>query len=369
MSPCRAPFNMFAVLRCACRAEERMKNSYVFLSPTLGAKRSTGWLAVFALTAICALGVTRDSFEAQKPATLPAATTVDFARDIQPILERRCQACHGLTNATKGLRLDQRAAAMQGGESGPAIIPGNSERSLIIRRLLGLDGLSRMPKSGDPLTADQIALIRSWIDQGAHWPRRMRKYAAWVIDALNRDMPFDQFAIEQIAGDMLPDATPEQIVAGGFHRNAMTNEEGGIDPEEALYEVLVDRVNTTATVWLGTTLGCAQCHDHKYDPLTQKDYYRMMAFFANSAYDVRTFGDGTRFFEAQIDLPTPEQETKRTTIQKEVDRLTETLNTQTPELDAAQAEWEATMRQEPAAAWTVLTPERVTANGGVVLTP
>src|SRR5438067_4398711 len=170
MSPCRAPFNMFAVLRCACRAEERMKNSYVFLSPTLGAKRSTGWLAVFALTAICALGVTRDSFEAQKPATLPAATTVDFARDIQPILERRCQACHGFTNATKGLRLDQRAAALQGGESGPAMIPGNSERSWIIRWLLGLDGLSRMPKSGDPLTADQIALIRSWIDEGAHWP-------------------------------------------------------------------------------------------------------------------------------------------------------------------------------------------------------
>ena len=80
----------------------------------------------------------------------------------------------------------------------------------------------------------------------------MWKYRDWVIDALNRDMPFDRFTIEQIAGDMLPNPTPDQLIASGFHRNAMTNEEGGIDPEEAHYEVLVDRVNTTATVWLGT---------------------------------------------------------------------------------------------------------------------
>ena len=88
-------------------------------------------------------------------------------------------------------------------------------------------------------------------------PRVMWKYRDWVIDALNRDMPFDQFTIEQIAGDMLPDPTTDQLIASGFHRNAMTNQEGGIDPAEAMYEVLVDRTNTTATVWLGSTLGCA----------------------------------------------------------------------------------------------------------------
>ena len=109
-----------------------------------------------------------------------------------------------------------------------------------------------------------------------------------MIDALNRDMPFDQFTIEQIAGDMLPSATIEQKIATGFHRNAMTNEEGGVDPEESMYEVLVDRVNTTATVWLGTTLACAQCHNHKYDPFSQKDYFRLLAFFANSDYESRT---------------------------------------------------------------------------------
>ena len=121
-------------------------------------------------------------------------------------------------------------------------------------------------------------------------------------------MPFDQFTIEQIAGDMLPSATTEQKIATGFHRNAMTNEEGGVDPEESMYEVLVDRVNTTATVWLGTTLACAQCHNHKYDPFSQKDYFRLLAFFANSDYESRTFGDGTRYLRARLDLATPEQE-------------------------------------------------------------
>ena len=116
--------------------------------------------------------------------------------------------------------------------------------------------------------------------------RSMWPYRDWVIKALNADMPFDRFTVEQIAGDMLPDATRDQRIATGFHRNAMTNEEGGVDPDEALYEVLVDRVNTTATVWLGSTVACAQCHNHKYDPFSQKDYYRLMAFFANPAFQV-----------------------------------------------------------------------------------
>ena len=147
---------------------------------------------------------------------------------------------------------------------------------------------------------------------------------------------------------MLPNATPDQRIASGFHRNAMTNEEGGIDPEEAHYEVLVDRVNTTATVWLGTTLGCAQCHNHKYDPFSQKDYYRMMAFFQNSDYEVRTLGDGTKYIEPAIDLPTPEQEAKRKTIQAEIDRLNDAAaGPRRPPSTRAQAAWEQAMRLEP----------------------
>ena len=114
----------------------------------------------------------------------------------------------------------------------------------------------------------------------------MWKYRDWVIDALNRDMPFDQFTIEQLAGDMLPNATRDQRIATGFHRNTLINQEGGIDVEEARWETLVDRVNTTGTVWLGTTIGCAQCHNHKYDPFSQRDYYRMLAFFDNGQYSV-----------------------------------------------------------------------------------
>ena len=164
-----------------------------------------------------------------------------------------------------------------------------------------MDRLLASPHYGERWARPWLDLARYADSHGFEkdLPRVMWKYRDWVIDALNRDMPFDRFTIEQIAGDMLPNATPEQIVASGFHRNAMTNEEGGTDPDESLYEVLVDRVNTTATVWLGTTLGCAQCHNHKYDPFSQKDYYRLMAFFSNSDYEVRTFGDGTRFFEAR----------------------------------------------------------------------
>jgi hypothetical protein len=109
------------------------------------------------------------------------------------------------------------------------------------------------------------------------WP-----YRDWVIAALNADMPFNQFTVEQLAGDMLPHATPQQRIATGFHRNTMLNEEGGIDPLEYRFYAMVDRVATTGIVWLGLTTGCAQCHTHKYDPLTHTDYYRLMALLNNA---------------------------------------------------------------------------------------
>ncbi len=109
------------------------------------------------------------------------------------------------------------------------------------------------------------------------WP-----YRDWVIASLNADMPFDQFTIEQLAGDMLPDATPQQRIATGFHRNTMLNEEGGIDPLEYRYYAMVDRVATTGTVWMGLTTGCAQCHTHKYDPLTHTDYFGLFALLNNA---------------------------------------------------------------------------------------
>lgn len=194
------------------------------------------------------------------------------------------------------------------------------------------------------------------------WP-----YRDWVIDALNADMPFDRFTIEQIAGDMLPSATPAQRVASGFHRNAMTNEEGGVDPEESLYEVLVDRVNTTATVWLGSTVACAQCHNHKYDPFSQKDYYRLLAFFQPTAFSSRTFGDGTRYTEATLDLASPDQEQRRAALDQRIKSLEATMKAPTPALSEAQAAWETALRSAPSA-WTKLQPSHVEATGGVTLT-
>jgi hypothetical protein len=146
----------------------------------------------------------------------------------------------------------------------------------------------------------------------------------------------------------------------------MTNEEGGVDPEESRYEVLVDRANTTATVWLGTTLGCAQCHNHKYDPFTQKDYYRLLAFFASSDFDSRSFGDGTRFSEPTVDLATPAQEAARKETQAGIDALDLELKTPTPAVREAQAAWEQSMRSADAA-WTPLTPQAVAATNGVLL--
>lgn len=135
------------------------------------------------------------------------------------------------------------------------------------------------------------------------------KFRDWVIDAFNRNLPYDQFTIEQIAGDLLPQATVNQLVATGFHRNTMLNLEGGVDPDEARYHMIVDRVNTTSAVWLGLTMECARCHDHKYDPISQKDYFGMYAIFANTQYEVR--GDGKigakQYFEPTIEVPDPEQ--------------------------------------------------------------
>jgi len=129
---------------------------------------------------------------------------------------------------------------------------------------------------------------RHWLDQARYAdsngysidaPRIMWPYRDWVIDAVNRDMPFDQFTIEQLAGDLLPNATKFQQIATGFHRNTLINQEGGVKPDQFRHEAIIDRVNTTGAVWLGLTVGCAQCHTHKYDPLSHTEYYQLYAFF------------------------------------------------------------------------------------------
>ena len=366
-------------------------------------------VAIFSFSTIRA-----DAAEAPR---LPEAanSVVDFERDIQPILHKRCVSCHGTSIQTNGLRLDDRDSALRGGYSGRAILPHQSAQSPLIHRVAsGLEGF-RMPPAGPGLTRHEVGVLRAWIDQGAAWtprepPREPRHSTAadghwafqrtrrpeppkvkqgdwlrnpidqfvlakleseglagspeadsstlvrrlsldliglppsaeetrvflrdsapnayerlvdrlldsrhygekwarhwldlaryadsdgytqdlarphawrwrnWVIQALNDDMAFDEFTTLQLAADLLEDSTPDQLAATGMHRNTLRNREGGTIYEQSRFEETVDRTNTVATVWLGLTVECTQCHDHKYDPITQRDFYSLYAFFDN----------------------------------------------------------------------------------------
>jgi len=338
----------------------------------------------------------------------PAAASIDFAKDIQPIFAERCYECHGEKKQKSSFRLDVKTTAFAGGESGkPAIVAGKSSDSALIRHVTSADPDEMMPPKGDRLTAAQIATLKKWIDQGANWPeladskeskqkrhwafkapvkpavpavknrpwirnsvdnfilaklekeklspspeadkvtllrrlyidliglpptpqevdafladnskdaykkvveellasphygerwgrhwldaaryadsdgyekdmsREVWPYRDYVVNAFNHDLPYNQFIIEQIAGDLLPNRTQDQIVATGFLRNSMVNEEGGVDPEQFRMDAMFDRMDCIGKSVLGLTIQCAQCHNHKFDPLKQEEYYRLFAF-------------------------------------------------------------------------------------------
>ncbi|MFO0888523.1 MAG: PSD1 and planctomycete cytochrome C domain-containing protein [Isosphaeraceae bacterium] len=416
----------------------------------------------------------------EPPRSLPPAAgqEIDFTRDIAPIFSKNCHRCHGTRKQEGGLALHEKERALSGGDTGPALVPGKSAESRLIRYVAGLEPDNLMPPdgAGKPLAPAQIGLLRAWIDQGARWPEaagtekkaalhwsfappvrpdlpaindtawprnaidhfvlaRLEKeglkpspearketlirrlsldliglpptpeevaafladerpdayerlverllasphygecwgrhwldraryadtngyekdrersiwpFRDWVIRALNRDMPFDRFTVEQIAGDLLPGASLAQRIATGFHRNTMINEEGGIDVEEFRYVATVDRVNTTGAVWLGLTIGCAQCHSHKYDPITQREYYRLLAFLDNAD-------------EPEIEVPDPETARKQAEIDARIAALEAGLESQYPaqgkdSLEARMAAWEKSLHP---ARWTVLRPSKL----------
>lgn len=179
-------------------------------------------------------------------------------------------------------------------------------------------------------------------------------YRDWVIDALNRDMPFDRFSIEQLAGDLIPNATEAQRTASGFNQNAPTNVEAGTEPEETRVNQIFDRINTLGTVWLGTTFECAQCHDHKYDPFSMRDYYGMFAFFNGTEKEAeRTNPDSPgsiQFTGTYMDLSDPETATKRDALTARVTELKMRVKARTRELAKADPEWEAALRAKAAEA-------------------
>jgi mono/diheme cytochrome c family protein len=247
-----------------------------------------------------------------------------------------------------------------------------ADRVLLLRRLsLDLIGLPPTPEEVDAFVKDksknayekQVARLLASPHYGEMWGRRWLDaaryadsdgyekdktrqvwfYRDWVINALNHNMPYDQFVIRQIAGDLLPNHTQEDVVATGFLRNSMVNEEGGVDPEQFRMEAMFDRMHAVGTGILGLTIQCAQCHNHKFDPLKQEEYYGMMAFLNNT-------------HESNIVVYTPQQEMQRNDILRRTREIEGTLKRRNPGWQQRMAEWEqgaATNRPQ----WTVVQPE------------
>ncbi len=184
-------------------------------------------------------------------------------------------------------------------------------------------------------------------------------YRDWVIKAFNKNMPFDQFTIEQIAGDLLPNPTEDQLIATAFHRNTLTNNEGGTNDEEFRSVAIVDRVNTTMATWMGTTIACAQCHTHKYDPITQEEFFKLFAIL-NQTEDADRSDESPR-----LELFTSEQLKQKETWLADVARLEKEAVTPTPAVLESFAKWDAAFPRS--LAWKPLKPTSGKSDGGVTL--
>ena len=272
---------------------------------------------------------------------------------------------------------------------GLAPSPEADRETLIRRAALDLTGLPPTPAEVDAFVADQSPdayekLVDRLLGQdafGEHWartwldlarygdsagyandpPRTIWLFRDYVIRSFNQNKPFDQFTVEQLAGDMLPNPTDEQLIATAFHRNTMTNTEGGTTPEEYRNAAIIDRVNTTMTVWMGTSIACCQCHDHKYDPLTNKEYFQLFAIFNNTA-------DANRGDESPLlNLFTDEQKAKRAKLEADIAAVEAKFRERRPALAAGQAAWEREAAAGPPD-WAVLTPDAMESSGGATLT-
>ena len=230
-----------------------------------------------------------------------------------------------------------------------------------------VDRLFASPHYGERVALDWLDAARFADTHGYHIDagRDMTRWRDYVIDAFNANLPFDRFTVEQLSGDLLPNATPTQKIASGFNRNHMINFEGGAIAEEYLSAYIVDRVNTTSTVWLGLTVACAQCHDHKYDPIRQRDFYRLYAIFHN----VPERGlDGSRGnADPVFRAPTRVQEQELLRIERRLKDLENPPSTSDADLDAGLARWEKTALDAGDPVWTVLKPDRTTAGNGTKL--
>jgi mono/diheme cytochrome c family protein len=238
----------------------------------------------------------------------------------------------------------------EGIKPSPAADPG----TLLRRVSLDLTGLPPSPKELEDFLSDKSPEAyekavdrllasphygerwgRNWLDLARYadsdgytidGPRQIWKYRDWVIAALNRDVPFDRFVTEQIAGDMLPNPSTDQLIATGFHRNTPSNFEGGIDFEQYRVEAVADRVATTGAVFLGLTIGCARCHDHKYDPITQREFYQLLAFF-NNTDEITREAEREDFHRPVLELPSAEEIARREAYKAQIGLLNRELAT------------------------------------------
>ena len=216
-----------------------------------------------------------------------------------------------------------------------------------------VDRLLASPRLGERLATRWLNAARYADTNGYQTdaPRFMWRWRDWVIDAYNRNLPFDRFTIDQLAGDMLPGATLDQRIATGFNRNHRGNGEGGIIPAEYAVEYVVDRVDTTATVWMGLTLACARCHSHKFDPIGQDEFYRFFALFNNVPEEGRAVKYGNS--PPLIKAPTRAQQQKRMQLAAEAHTLELQLLDREAEIAAAQHEWERSASGQASPDWSI----------------
>ena len=269
--------------------------------------------------------------------------------------------------------------------------PAADKPTLIRRAAFDLTGLPPTPQEVDAFLADKSpeayeTLVdrlldsprfgeheaRYWLDatryadsHGYHIDsdRSIWKYREWVIDAFNRNVPFDEFTIEQLAGDLLPNAATDQKIASGYVRCNMSTGEGGAIEEEYKAKYTFDRVETTSTIWLGLTMTCARCHTHKYDPIQQREYYGLYALFNNLDESIM---DGNKPNpEPFIQLPTKQQTERQAWLKKHIDEDQTKLDAPMPDLDAAQARWAGRWHDKLNVGWTVVAPTNLKSTNDV----
>jgi len=232
-----------------------------------------------------------------------------------------------------------------------------------------VDRLLASPRFGEKWAVGWLDLAR-YADSNGFQADQLRDswaYRDWVISAYNQNKPFDEFVIEQLAGDLLPDATVDQRIATGFHRTVTCNVEAGVHPEENRVNQVFDRVNTTGTVFMGTSMECAQCHDHKYDPFSQTDYYQLFAYFNNTPLEVKqTAGVTYDFYGPSMELPMePEEADRRSELQAELAELKQQRDQRGKAADADYETWLTDLRNDAEAAdWQPVTVVDFSTTGG-----